>query len=75
MGPLEKEEIKMSIYRQYEDPYKLEQQLAEVKAIYRRAIEEDADENVLMDLTLEIHELEERINLAWQDDEAEMEGY
>ena len=65
----------MSIYRQYEDPYKLEKQLAEVKAMYHRAIEEEVDECVLMDLSLEIHELEERINLAWQDDEAEMEGY
>ena len=63
------------MYRQYEDPYKLEQQLAEAKAIYRRAIEEKADEDVLMDLAIEIHELEERVNFAWQDDEYESEGY
>jgi hypothetical protein len=64
----------MSIYRQYEDSYKLEKQLAEVKSMYRRAIEEGVDENVLMDMALEIHELEERINFAWQDDEYESEG-
>ena len=65
----------MSMYRQYEDPYKLEKRLDEAKAMYRRGIEEGIDENALMDMSLEIHELEERINLAWQDDEAEMEGY
>lgn len=63
-----------NIYRQYEDPYKLEQQLAEAKAIYRRAIEEGADEDTLMAMALSIHELEERLNFAWQDDEYESEG-
>jgi hypothetical protein len=67
--------IEMSIYRQYEDPYTLEQKLAEAKSMYRRAIEEGIDENVLMDMALEIHELEERVNFAWQDDQAESEGY
>lgn len=62
------------MYRQYENPYQLEQQLAEVKAIYCRATEEGADETTLMELTLGIHELEERINFAWQDDEYESEG-
>ncbi len=58
----------MSIYRQYEDPYKLEKQLAEAK---QRLAENPENE----DLALEVHELEERVNFAWQDDEAEMEGY
>ena len=65
----------MSIYRQYEDPYKLEDELAEAKAIYRRAKEEGVDEDILMNLSMDIHELEERVNFAWQDNEAEMEGY
>ena len=64
----------LDMYRQYEDPYPLEQQLAEAKAIYRRAIEEGADEDAIMDMALEIHELEERVNFAWQDDEYESEG-
>ena len=52
----------MSIYRQYEDPYKLEDQLAEAK---QRLAENPCDE----DLILEVAELEERVNFAWQDDE------
>ena len=57
-----KEELKMSMYRQYEDPYKLENQLAEAK----RRLAENPDNE---DLALDVHELEERINFAWQDDE------
>ena len=55
------------MYRQYEDPYKLEKQLAEAK---ERLAQNPCDE----DLAIEVHELEERLNFAWQDDEAEMEG-
>jgi hypothetical protein len=58
----------MSIYRQYEDPYALEQQLAEAK---KQLAENPEDE----DLAIEIHELKQRINFAWQDDEYESEGY
>lgn len=58
----------MSIYRQYEDPYKLEQKLAELKEQRTHNPEDE-------DLAIEIHELEERVNFAWQDDEAECEGY
>ena len=42
--------------------------------MYRRAIEEGVDENVLMDMALKIHELEERVNFAWQDNEYEEES-
>jgi hypothetical protein len=56
----------MSIYRQHEDPWKLEQQLAEAK---QRLAENPLNE----DLALDVHELEERVNFAWQDDEAENE--
>ena len=54
----------MSIYRQYEDPYKLKKQLAEAK---KRLAENPENE----DLALDVYELEERINFAWQDDEYE----
>lgn len=57
----------MSLYRQYEDPYKLEKRLAELK---EQRIHNPDDE----DLAIEIHELEERINFAWQDDEYETDG-
>ena len=63
------------MYRQYEDPYKLEDKLAEAKALYRRAVEEGIDEDILMSMSMEIHELEERVNFAWQDDEFANEDY
>lgn len=53
------------MYRQYEDPYKLEECLAELKK--RRAKATDEDE--IMSLDEDIAELKERINFAWQDDE------
>lgn len=57
-----------NIYRQYEDPYKVKQLLAEAK----KRLAENPDNE---DLALDVHELEERLNFAWQDDEAECEGY
>lgn len=50
------------MYRQYEDPYKLEQQLAEAERRYAECPEDE-------DLCITIAELKERINFAWQDDE------
>ena len=50
------------MYRQYEDPWKLEDQLAEAK---QRLAENPYDE----DLVNEVAELKERVNFAWQDDE------
>jgi hypothetical protein len=50
------------MYRQYENPHTLEDQLAEAKA---RLDENPYDE----DLVLEVQELKDRANFAWQDDE------
>ena len=47
------------MYRQYEDPYKLEEQLRELKEEYHKAIEEDEDEETLANLECYIAELEE----------------
>lgn len=58
----------MSVYRQYEDPYKLEQELEQLKKL-------QVDDPYNDDIAIEIAELNDRINFAWQDDEAEMEGY
>lgn len=58
----------MSIYRQYEDPYTLEQQLAEAK---KRLAENPHNE----ELAFDVYDLEQRINFAWQDDEYESEDY
>ena len=52
------------MYRQYENPYELENRLAMLEAIERRAKEEE-----LYDLQLEIAELKDRIRHAWDDDE------
>ena len=52
------------MYRQYEDPYKLEQQLAEAQ---ERLAQNPDDE----DYAIEVADLKERINFAWQDDEYE----
>ena len=59
---------KMAMYRDYENPYILEQRLKEVEELRsKRPYDED--------LACEINELKDRINFAWQDDEAEVEGY
>lgn len=50
------------MYRQYENPHTLEERLEDAK---RRLAENPYDE----DLVLEVAELKERVNFAWQDDE------
>lgn len=57
------------MYRQYEDARKLEKQLEELKERLHEAYVLGADDDVLQDLVLEIAELKERINFAWQDEE------
>lgn len=71
----------MSIYRQYEDPWKLEDQLKEAKVKLEEAREKlrhDPDNEKLWDevehYALEVHGLKERVNFAWQDQEYESEG-
>lgn len=61
------------MYRQYENPYSLENQLEELKAEYQKAIEENADDETIISLAESIAELKDRINFAWQDDE--FDGY
>ena len=63
----------MNIYRSYENPYELELQLKELKQQYYDAKVSNADDDILIDLSIEISSLEERINFAWQDDEYENE--
>ena len=55
--------------RQYEDPYKLEEQLEELKEELNKAYKLGADDYELMDLEINIAELKDRITFAWQDDE------
>lgn len=61
------------MYRSYENPYKLELQLKELKQQYYDAKVSNADDDILIDLSIEINSLEERIKFAWEDDEYENE--
>ena len=56
------------MYRSYEDPYMIEQELEAAEIEMQEAIAKD-DEQRIMDLAEEIAELKERLNFAWQDDE------
>ena len=58
------------MYRQYENPYTLEKRLEELKK--RRA--KCTNEDELYEIDMDIAELKDRINFAWQDDEYECEG-
>lgn len=56
------------MYRQYEDPYKLEGWLREAEADLEKArYEDDLDRQI--DLYDTVEALKARINYAWQDDE------
>lgn len=55
------------MYRQYEDPHKLENRLVELMEMLAENPEDE-------ELAQDIAEIKERINFAWQDDEYESEG-
>lgn len=57
------------MYRQYENPFTLQDQLEEKRREYKARVEAGEDVEDLIDLSIEINELEERVNFAWQDDE------
>ena len=64
------------VYRRYEDPYKLERLLYDAKKDYENALAcEPENTDLLVSIAEDVAELEERLNFAWQDDEAEVEGY
>lgn len=58
------------MYRQYEDPWKLQDRLEEAEKELEQAKEEDP-ENIdrIIDLVNEVESLKERVNFAWQDQE------
>lgn len=51
------------MYRNYENPYDLQERLEKVKEQYNK----ETDEERKIDLQETIAELEDRINFAWQD--------
>lgn len=62
------------MFRSYENPYTLEDLLeAKKQARAAYALEHPDDLDVLVDYDLDIQELEDRINFAWQDDEYDCE--
>ena len=63
------------MYRSYEDPYKLTKMLEEARREYSDAVARGTSPEDLIDEVIWIEELEERLNHAWQDDEAEQFGY
>ena len=64
-----------AMYRQYEDPYEIQTMLNVARAEYNRELNSGAHPDDLIDLVIRINELEERLNFAWQDDEATQFGY
>lgn len=61
------------MYRQYEDPRKLEDRLDKVKREFEERLasceSEDERYGIIEDYSQTIAELEERVNFAWQDEE------
>lgn len=56
------------MYRRYEDPYILEEQLKTAKAeLELLDLSKEEDSYTYMDMLIYIAELEDRINFAWQD--------
>lgn len=49
------------MYRQYENPNRLEAELQRLKEEYCTAVEEGADEDILINLQFDIGDLEERV--------------
>lgn len=60
------------MFRSYEDPYKLEQMLQEkLDRLQELRDNGEADDDIEESYALDIMELKDRINYAWQDDEYE----
>lgn len=63
------------MYRQYEDPYKVQRMLDEARNQLELAKANEEDEDRIISLHEDVAILEERLNFAWQDDEAACEGW
>lgn len=55
------------MFRQYEDPFELQEKLDFLQGELEWAKQVDYDEDYIIDLEMEIYELKDRINFAWQD--------
>lgn len=61
------------MYRQYENPYEMEEQLRKAQEKYAKAVEDGVDIDDLIGMSEDIAELKERVNFAWQDEEFDQE--
>lgn len=55
------------MYRQYEKPNTLKEALTNLKREYKLALENNADDEILISLHDDIEDLEERLNFSYQD--------
>lgn len=60
------------MYRQYENPYKLEIELEKAKKNLKICLELGAEDSIIF-WQQKVEELKERVNFAWQDEEYDME--
>lgn len=64
------------MYLRNEDPYRLERELYEAKtALDNARIYDPNDTDLLLTLSNEIADLEQRVNAAWLDQEIEADSY
>ena len=63
------------MYRQYENPWELEEELAKLEYELTMAEYEGASDEELVDIQMSIYEIKNRINFAWQDNEFECDNY
>lgn len=56
------------MYRQYENPWSLQERLEAAERALSDAQAAGDDEERLIDLHREVEELRERVNFAWQDE-------
>ena len=57
------------MFRQYEDPWKLEEMLEQAEARLEEAKRNVEDDDTLWNLYEDVESLRERVNFAWQDQE------
>ena len=63
------------MYRQYENPWELEEELAKLEYELTMAEYEGASDEEVTDIQMSIYEMKDRINFAWQDNEFECDNY
>ena len=60
---------KAKVYRQYENPWNVQELLRNAEERYEKAIADGADDERLFDLHEDVEELKSRLRIAWADQE------